>query len=143
EMSRRIVRIRLDAGVERPEERSTFRIPDLALWAQNHRAELVHAALTLVQAWLAQGAMFGAGTLGSYDDWAHIHAGILETIGVPGFLANRRDAETIAVSDDMAWQAFTAAWWAQYGDQPVSTAELYPIATEIEGFPLGRASSDR
>ena len=41
EMARRLVRIRLDANVERPWQRSGFRHPDLMTWVRANRARLV------------------------------------------------------------------------------------------------------
>ena len=55
EMARRIVRIRLDAHVERPWQRGGFRHPDLMTWVRANRARLVSACLTLCQAWIAAG----------------------------------------------------------------------------------------
>lgn len=143
EMSRRIVRIRLDSRTERPEERKAFRHPDIEQWAKQHRGDLVHAALTLVQRWIAEGAQFGPHTLGSFQDWASIHGGILECIGVEGFLANRRESELVAVSEEVAWGEFVAQWWEKHRDTAVGTAELFEIAREIPQFPLGAATSDR
>ena len=47
EMARRLVRIRLDAHVERPWQRAGFRHPDLMTWVRANRARLVAACLTL------------------------------------------------------------------------------------------------
>jgi hypothetical protein len=55
ELVRRVIPIRLDAGVERPEERTAFRRPNLTEWVRQHRTELVSACLSLVQAWIAAG----------------------------------------------------------------------------------------
>lgn len=143
EMSRRIIRIRLDSQTERPEERRDFRIPNLPRWAKAHRAELVHAALTLVQGWLARDSPLTDQRLGSYDDWAQIHSGILECCGVDGFLANRRESALLAVSEDAAWMQFTAEWWEKHRDQLVTAAAIFEIAREIPEFPLGSAPSDR
>jgi putative DNA primase/helicase len=45
EMARRSVRIRLDTGMEFPEQRDRFRHPDLLAWATDNRGRLVWAAL--------------------------------------------------------------------------------------------------
>ena len=47
EITRRVVRIRLDAKVARPEERSDFRHPDLIGWVRQQHSRLVWALLTL------------------------------------------------------------------------------------------------
>ena len=97
EIARRVVRIRLDAKVARPEERSDFRHPDLAGWVRHEHGRLVWALLTLVQAWIAAGRPKGGVTLGSFESWARIIGGILEVAEIPGFLQNR--AEVYEQSD--------------------------------------------
>lgn len=98
EMARRIVTIRLDSHVERPEMRATFRHPRLMRWAKSHRADLVSACLTLVQAWVSRGKQPGTAVMGSFDSWAEVHAGILATCGVEGFLGNRERSDAITIS---------------------------------------------
>ena len=72
EMARRLVRIRLDAHVERPWQRAGFRHPDLMTWVRANRARLVAACLTLCQAWIAAGRPRGTRTIGSYENWAQV-----------------------------------------------------------------------
>jgi putative DNA primase/helicase len=83
EMARRLVRIRLDANVERPWQRSGFRHPDLMTWVRANRARLVAACLTLCQAWIAAGRPRGTRTIGSYENWAQVIGGVLEVAGIP------------------------------------------------------------
>ena len=97
EMARRLVRIRLDANVERPWQRSGFRHPDLMTWVRANRARLVAACLTLCQAWIAEGRPRGTRTIGSYENWAQVLGGVLEVAGIDGFLGNLD--EMMAASD--------------------------------------------
>lgn len=143
EMARRVVRVRLDSGTERPEERTRFRHRQIERWGLRHRGALVGAALTLVQAWVAAGMPEGSHVLGSFDSWASVHGGILDVIGVPGFLADRTKHEAVTISDDAAWAAFTAVWWREFRDRAVLASELFPFARDIPEFPLGTAPSDR
>ena len=85
EMARRLVRIRLDAHVERPWQRAGFRHPDLMTWVRANRSRLVAACLTLCQAWIAAGRPRGARTIGSYENWAQVLGGVLEITGVEGY----------------------------------------------------------
>ena len=50
ELLRRSIWIRIDSGCERPEDRQTFRHRHLKRWVSAHRAQLVHAILTVCQA---------------------------------------------------------------------------------------------
>jgi len=70
EIARRTIRVRLDAKVDRPWLRKTFRHPDLRGWGAKHRGELVWAALTLAQAWLAAGRPEGHKVLGMFENWS-------------------------------------------------------------------------
>lgn len=143
EIARRVIRIRLDALAERPEDRSTFRHRRLQKWASDHRGELITAALTLVHAWLAEGAPFSGHVLGSFDTWAQVHGGVLEVAGVSGFLANRRAGESAVDNEDLAMTQLVQLWWEKHHAETVSSSELYEIAREIDDFPLGRSPTER
>jgi putative DNA primase/helicase len=105
ELARRTVYIRLDAKVERPYLRDGFKHP-LPSWAIEHRAELVWAALIMIQNWIAYGRPAGKATLGSFEDWARTIGGILEAGGISGFLANQTNFYEQAGAETELWSAF-------------------------------------
>lgn len=142
EMARRMVTIRLDSRTERPEERRGFRHRLLERWARDNRARLVHAALTVVQAWVAAGMPAGTDVLGSYDRWAEVHGGILAVIGQPGFLANRNDNDAVTVSDDASWASFVDLWWESFRDRDVTASDLFSLLKHVPDFPLA-GNNDR
>jgi hypothetical protein len=84
EIARRAIPIRLDPGVERPEERTGFGHSELLKWASEQRTTLVSACLSLICAWVAAGRPEGVTTLGSYESWARILGGVLGVSGVSG-----------------------------------------------------------
>jgi putative DNA primase/helicase len=131
ELTRRSVSIRIDANVERPFERTGFRHPALLDYAEDKRPQLVHAALTIVRAWICAGRPLGGQTIGSYERWAQVVGGILSTIGVQGFLANRDRLLETADDDTATWHQFIEAWAEKYSEQDVTAAELRPIAETI------------
>jgi hypothetical protein len=110
EVARRIVRIRLDPQVERPEERTGFRHDDLGRWVDAHRGQLIAACLTLAQAWVAAGQPRARLTLGSFEEWAAIMGGILDVAGIPGLLRNRSDWLESGDADQLSWRAVLQAW---------------------------------
>jgi putative DNA primase/helicase len=128
EMARRLVRIRLDAHLERPWQRAEFRHPDLNTWVRANRGKLVAACLTLCQAWIAAGRPRGQKTIGSYENWAGVIGGILETAGIPGFLGNLEEMMAAADAEGDAWTAFITAWWDRFGTAEVGTADLFELA---------------
>ena len=89
EITRRTVEIRLDAGVECPEERTGFLHPQLLAWATKRRTRLVGACLSIIGVWVDAGMPLGGGVLGGFEPWAGPMSGILDAAGVPGFLGNR------------------------------------------------------
>ena len=138
EVMRRTVRIRLDAGLDRPWLRDGFRHPDLAAWATAHRGPLVAAALTLVQCWLARGRPDGTHPLlGTYEVWSRVLGGILETAGILGFLSNLATFyEDVVDTETQAWHALVAAWWARYASEPVGVQEIWALLQEESGIDL-------
>ena len=128
EMLRRVIRIRLDAGVERPEERDEFRHKDLSGWTFEHRPELVSACLSIVNAWVVQGMPIGTTILGRFENWAGVIGGILEVAGVTGFLSNRDRMYAEAHQQSDEWMAFCEAWYKAYGEQTVTAKGLLEVA---------------
>jgi hypothetical protein len=92
EMTRRTIRIRLDAHVDRPWRREGFTVKDLPRYVREHRGELIWAALTLIQHWMAQGKPVPhVKPLGSYESWSVVIGGILESAHIAGFLEDMED----------------------------------------------------
>jgi hypothetical protein len=130
EMLRRTVHIRLDAGVERPEERAGFRHGDLMAWVRCNRAALLSACVSLAQAWIDAGMPSGSGTLGRYERWVEVMGGILELAGIRGFLTNRENLYGNADADTREWTSLCKAWWEQHATRPITAKDLFEIAKD-------------
>ena len=130
EMTRRVVLIRLDAGVERPEERTDFRHPQLLRWVRSHRSELVTAALSIVQAWLDAGMPPGEGTMGRFEEWVRVLGGILQVANIDGFLSNRQRLYEDSDHESREWVAFCTLWWERFGTSPVTAGDLFELLKE-------------
>jgi hypothetical protein len=130
EMARRTVLIRLDAEMERPEDRSVWRHPDLLGWATENRHNLVSACLSLVQRWVDEGMPAGKGTLGRFEGWGEVIGGILEAARVPGFLANRGSLYQVADTESLEWAALCEAWWEVFEVVPVTATDVLGVAKE-------------
>lgn len=143
EMSRRIVRIRLDAKRDRPWLRTVFRHPHITAWATENRGRLVAACLTLVRAWIAAGRpeVESKMRLGSFETWSRVMAGVLATAGIPGFLANLREFYDQADVEGNAMRAFVARWWEAYSAERKTAADLFEMAVEC-GINVG-SGTDR
>jgi hypothetical protein len=134
EAAGRVARIRLDAGVEFPGQRTGFRHPDLLAWVQAHRAELVAAVLTIGRAWIVAGRPPWTETrLGGFEAWGEVIGGVLRHAGVAGFLGNVLEvAESAEVDEVENVRPFLARWWAERGESSVKPRDLLAIARETE-----------
>jgi hypothetical protein len=138
EMARRLVRIRLDARVDQPWRRSGFRHPDLMGWVHANRADLVAACLTLCRAWIAAGMPHGVKNIGSFENWAAVMGGMLDAIGVAGFLGNIDEMLEASDGEGAVWRVFVGQWWDRFGTAEVGTSGLYDLAVNCEPpLPLG------
>ncbi len=144
ELTRRTVRIRLDAKQDRPWERSGFKHADLPDWVRTHRHHLVWAALTLGQAWLAAGRPAGERTLGGFEEWSRVVGGALRVAGIPGFLENTKDFYEESDAEGAAWRVFIAAWWEQFAGREVGVSDLWwllsPEFGDLIDLPIGDGS---
>jgi hypothetical protein len=136
EITRRVVRIRIDAKTDQPWLRTGFRHADLRGWTIEHRADLVWAILTIVRAWVADGQPAGGKTLGMFDGWAAVLGGILEVAGIPGFLGNLQEFYEQSDATGAAWRTLTDAWWDTHKDAEVSAGDLWQLVTPADGDPI-------
>jgi putative DNA primase/helicase len=141
EMARRIVRIRLDAGIDQPWRRQTFRHPDLLSWIRRERAGLVRGSLILIQNWIAKGRLLSQKRIGSFEASSATMGGIIEAAGLGGFLDNTDELYQRSDSESEALRAFIAAWWDRFGLAPTRIGELLPLALDAEpSLPVFAAS---
>ncbi len=140
EISRRTVRIRLDAKEDRPWQRTGFLHPDLRAWVAESRGDLVWSALTLIRGWLAAGRPVPPELpmLGMFENWATVIGGILAHAQIPGFLGNLADFYDASDSDGAETRAFLSAWWGRHLDTAVGVSALWEIASAPDSLlPLG------
>jgi putative DNA primase/helicase len=130
ELTRRCISIRIDPKRDRAWQRTGFKHDPIIEWAAAHRAELVHAVLTLGQAWVAAGKPLAKQRLGSFEHWSAVMGGILEVIGVPGFLGNLDDMYAEADADGEMWREFVSAWWESFGGEEKRVNELNALCEQ-------------
>lgn len=137
ELVGRSISIRLDAQLDRPQDRTGFR-HHLPEWGLSNRAVLIHAALVLCQAWIAAGQPVGLISRGGFEEWSRVLGGVLAHTGVAGFLTER---ETDLVDPEThAWSTFVHLWWGRYQYHEVGVSELFELVnpfTERDPIDLG------
>jgi len=118
--ARRTMWVRLDPDCPDPDQRDGFKIGDLRPWLRANASTLVAALVTLVRAWLAAGAPTVRTRKGDYSEWASMLAGLLEFLGVDGWMADR---DQVQDQDDelIEWLAFLEMWREKLGPEPVPT----------------------
>jgi hypothetical protein len=133
ELARRTIRIRLDPKTDRPFERTEFSLA-LPAWSDDHRSELIAAALTLWAAWIAAGCPSGRAHMGSFDAWAEVMGGVLGVAKIPGFLGNQREFYEAADLEGQQWRILVTSWWDAYGSDAVTASELLELVLEHDLF---------
>jgi hypothetical protein len=64
--------------------------------------------------------------------------GLLEAIGVPGFLGNIDEMLEASNGEGAVWRVFVGQWWDRFGTTEVGTSGLYELAINCEPpLPLG------
>lgn len=157
ELMRRNVPIRMDAAVPRPASdrgRKDFKHMPLQDWLLDNRLRLVWSCHVLVQNWIdtwdrkvvetEHGPIetvfdkkWGNGKLLSFDHYAGVMSGILDTAGIPGFLANIED---YLAQQDVEHNSFEELAQRMYENYPTTlmTAKdilgttKNPVSHEIE-----------
>jgi hypothetical protein len=137
EITRRCIPIRIDADAERPWLRSTesFRRPNLIEYFEANLGRLVHAALVLIQSWVAAGQPRSSHTLGSFEQWAAVMGSLLDHIGIPGFLHDLEDLYRIADTDDEEIYEFVEAWRESFESEWVDGGKLLRLAVGQDLLP--------
>lgn len=141
EMSRRSVRIRIDAQSEHPDQGRLFKYSDLRQEVMDMRPVIVWSILTLVVGWVRRGqkGQSEISVMGMYDNWARILGGILEMAGVKGFLANRSEQRILSDSESQTNGVFVAKWQETYNTERIVAKDLWKVGEEA-GIDLGRGN---
>lgn len=127
EVARRCARIRIVARQDRPWLRTEFKHTPLLRWVEDNREDLVRASLLLIQSWVAAGSPRGGQTLGSFEGWARTVGGVLEHVGIGGFLENSKDLYENADRESQEWVSFVELWEEAYQNKWVKAADLLKI----------------
>jgi hypothetical protein len=80
---------------------------------------LVAACLTLIRHWINEGCPEWRGKpLPSFEEWSRVMGGLLQTIGVDGFLQNLDMTADASSSDEGDWPDFIGGWFDTFGSKP-------------------------
>lgn len=80
DLSARCIFVNLFFAEEDPNQRE-FENPNLHVWVEQHKEEVVNAMYALVRDWVAKGQKPGSRSFSSYPEWARVVGGIMENAG--------------------------------------------------------------
>lgn len=133
DMTRRSLLIQLDAGVERPEQR-TFREPNLTGAVARRRGELLAALFTILKGYQQAGRPgCGERLLGRFEPWSMAVAAPIRWLGYPDptdSQARLREADPEADKLEL----FLAGWFDLRNSQWTTAAELLGDAEPANDF---------
>ena len=121
DLYRRAIVGRLDAGCEKPEERS-FDFEPLDL-IEAERGKYLAAALTLLKAYFCAGSPRVVSRLGSFEQWSDTVRSTLIWAGLPDPVSTMRETLENDPQRQMARSVMTA-WMALLGSEIVSSSDL-------------------
>jgi len=109
--TRRIIHIRLDCLSEQPEERTGFRHENLLAWIDANRGRLLAAALTILSAYLRNGApKQNLKPFGSFAGWSSVVREAVVWVGLPDPCLTRARLAASADTTADALSQLVAAW---------------------------------
>lgn len=116
---RRAMWVRINPNVPDPDQRDGFKVGDLRPWLRANASTVVAALVTMVRAWIAGGAPIIRTRKGDYSEWASMMAGLLDFLGVPGWMTDRDDAMKLD-AEAAEWAAFLIAWQEKFGGETIT-----------------------
>jgi hypothetical protein len=126
DLARRCYRVRIDAKMAKPYERTGFTHPDLEDWVLVNRGRLLGALCTVVRSWWVAGRPQAdtIAAMGSYTPWVRTMGGILHHAGVDGFLGNLSEFHATADLEASQWEGFLSMWSAEHGETGRTASDL-------------------
>jgi hypothetical protein len=129
DMIARVLAPRLETTLDRAEQRSDFRIPDLRAHVRERRAELVADALTILRGYVVAGRPdMGCPKWGGFEQWAALIPHAIRWAGADDPMGARRGLDGDADPDAMARAAVVAGW-----------AKLCDVAGRPDGLTIKQA----
>jgi hypothetical protein len=125
DIPRRCFHVRLDAKTSQPYRRDDFKHANLLSYVKEHRGALLAALLTLARSWHCAGCPPATvKPLGSFEAWTRTIGGILEHVGMTGFLGNANELYEQSDEESAQWEGFLEACCEAFHDAPVTTADV-------------------
>ncbi|MBF0401351.1 MAG: toprim domain-containing protein [Magnetococcales bacterium] len=133
DLSTRVIMIRIDPDVERPEERSFKK--NLKTWIPKNRPRLVAAGITILRAYAAaKRPATGLPPYGRFEEWARVVRDALVWCGQPDPCLTRTEVED-ADPVRITLGRLLSAWWDVFGTEEITIPELFARAKFLANPP--------
>jgi hypothetical protein len=131
DIPRRCYWIQMDAMCPRPFERTGFRHTRLKQYVLEHRGEILCALLVLARSWFVAGRpQPDVIPVGGFEEWTTIVGGILQHVGVKGFLSSSTPLYTQADDDSAQWECFLRTLYAAFYREPFTVAHIWNVMND-------------
>lgn len=131
DLRRRVLLVRLNAGVEHPEERVFSR--DAVAYVRERRGSLIRDTLTIVSSYrLAAEPSVGSLPFGGFDEWDRTVRRPLMWLGLPDPLIPAQGLRELD-PDIEATRALFQTWWEIFGNHGATCAEAIAEARKHVG----------
>ncbi len=128
DLTSRSILCKLDAKVERPDERS-FQL-DLRKYIPENRGEIVRAALTIVKGYDTAGRPHqDCKPYGRFEEWSDLIRSAIIWLGLADPCATRKDIEH-ADPVRQSLGCLLTAWYQTFGSKEMKTRDVIMLATE-------------
>lgn len=125
DLVRRTVHIRLDSKVERPEQRTDFRYPNLLAHARDHRARYLSDGLTILRAYDVAGRpAVEMRPMGSYEAWSSVVRASLIWAGEPDVALTQDFLRETADTEHETTGALMMAWHGCYAERAKTVRQV-------------------
>jgi len=109
--------------VERPDLRDGFKHENLPAWITANRLTILGHLTNMLRHWLLS-PVTSTVRMGSFESFAEIVGGILESCGVDGFLTNQEVLRSSADDGRSQARAFLRLWWERFGPESRCTKDI-------------------
>jgi len=114
---RRSLHVRITPKEERPDQRATFKHPNILRHIRGNRGQYLRDVLTLLRAYFAAGCPpVEMRTMGSYEEWSGVVRAPLIWLGLPDPAETQDELRESADDDRAVFGEFLSAWVAFYGE---------------------------
>lgn len=133
DLSRRVIAIELDAGIENPLTRRFASDPVAAVRA--NRGRYVMAALRVLQGIVQEGRIVDLPPLASFGEWSRVVRGALVASGLPDIIGGV--VQAVDSDDDKAVLGFLlTAWFERYASEPITLRDVWHDVSGIASHDL-------